>query len=117
MGKNQRTVPAKRKSAVRAKHEKLVPSYEAALDSRTGHWAQRIKPNAAALLAQTLMPCIFVIKNHGANNIMLTAGYAGLMDVPPDAVRATFARDTITVENRGDKSVLIEFEFLPVVKK
>ena len=39
------------------------------------------------------------------------------MDVRAGHVRATYARDTITVENRGEKPVLIEFEFLPIYLK
>jgi hypothetical protein len=47
---------------------------------------------------------------------MLMAQQGDLMDLPPGAVRATYARGTITVENRGGKSVLIEFDFLPIYK-
>jgi hypothetical protein len=80
----------------------------------TGKWTQWIKPKGAALLSQTLGPIYFVIKNCGSNNVMLMAQQGDLMDLPPGAVRATYARGTINVENRGDKSVLIEFQFLPV---
>src|SRR5262245_53959355 len=80
-------------------------------------WTQRIDPKGAALLAQTLMPCHFIIKNHGPNNIRLVAEQGDLMDLPPGAVRATYARGTITVENWGEKSTLIEFEFLPIYTK
>jgi len=39
------------------------------------------------------------------------------MDLPPDVVRATYARGTITVENRSEQSALIEFDFLPIFKR
>jgi hypothetical protein len=76
-------------------------------------WTQRIEPKGAALLAQTLMPSHFVIKNHGPGPVSLVAHDGDLMDLPPGAVRATYARGTITVKNTGEKSVLIEFDFLP----
>jgi hypothetical protein len=80
-------------------------------------WTMRIEPNGAALLSQTLMPSHFVIKNHGSNNVRLVAHQGDLMDLSPGAVRATYAQGTVTVENRGEKSVLIEFEFLPIFRK
>ena len=69
------------------------------------------------MLSQTLGPIHFVIKNHGAYPIWLVAQQGDLMDLSPGAVRATYARGTITVENRGEKWVLIEFEFLPIYLK
>jgi hypothetical protein len=83
----------------------------------TGKWTQWIKPKGAALLSQMLGPVYFVVKNHGSNNVMLNAHYGDLMDLSPGAVRATYARGTITVENRGEKPALIEFEFLPIYLK
>jgi hypothetical protein len=80
-------------------------------------WTQWIKPKGAALLSQTLGHIHFVIKNRGAHTIRLVAQYGDLMDLPPGAVRATYARGTINVENRGDEPVLIEFEFLPLYLK
>ena len=80
-------------------------------------WTQWIEPKGAALLSQTLGPIHFVIKNHGPHPIWLVAQQGDLMDLSPGAVRATYARGTITVENRGEKSVLIEFEFLPIYIK
>ena len=83
----------------------------------TGKWTQLIKPKGAALLSQTLGPIHFVIKNCGSNNVMLMAKQGDLMDLSPGAVRATYARGTINVENRGNEPVLIEFEFLPIYIK
>ena len=83
----------------------------------TGKWTQWINPNGAAFLSQTLGPIHFVIKNHGPHTIRLVAHQGDLMDLPPGAVRATYARGTITVENSGEKPVLIEFEFLPIYLK
>jgi hypothetical protein len=80
-------------------------------------WAQWIEPKGAALLSQMLGPCYFVVKNLGPGNIWLAADYGDLMDVRAGHVRATYARGTITVENRGEEAVLIEFEFLPIYLK
>ena len=77
-------------------------------------WTQWIEPKGAALLSQTLMPCHFVIKNHGPNNIKLLAEQGDLMDLPPGAVRGTYAHGAITAQNMGEKSALIEFDFLPI---
>jgi hypothetical protein len=73
-----------------------------------------IKPKGAALLSQTFMRCHFVIKNHGPNNVLLVAQGADLIELPPGVVRATYAEGTVTVENKGEKSALIEFEVLPL---
>jgi hypothetical protein len=95
-----------------------VPAHNTASDGPSGRfWTQRIAPKGAALLSQTLRPCLFVIKNHGPNGIMLVAQYGDLIDLPPGAVRATYALGTTTVENRGEQPVLIEFEFLPILAK
>jgi len=80
-------------------------------------WTQWIEPREAALLSQMLGPIHFVIKNHGPCNVMLMAHHGDLMELPPGKTRATYARGTITVENRGDKLVLIEFQFLPILIK
>jgi len=80
-------------------------------------WTQLIEPRGAAFLSQMLGPVYFVVKNHGPSSVMLSAHQGDLKEVPPGAVRATYARGTITVENLGDKPVLIEFEFLPIFIK
>ncbi len=79
-----------------------------------GHWSQWIEPKGAALLAQTLMPCHFVVKNHGPESLRLVAQNGDLMDLPSGKVRATYAHRTVTVENRSEKWVLIEFDFVPI---
>jgi hypothetical protein len=112
--KRKRTVPAKRKSAVPAKQEHTVPSREKGC---TGHWNQWIEPKRAALLSQTEGPIYFVVKNRGSNTVMLMEQHGDLMDLAPGAVRATYAYGTINVENRGEKPVLIEFDFLPIHTK
>jgi hypothetical protein len=48
---------------------------------------------------------------------MLMAQHGDLMDLAPGAERATYAYGTINVENRGEKPVLIEFDFLPIHTK
>ncbi len=78
---------------------------------------QWIEPKGTAFLSQMFGPIYFVVKNHAANNVMVNARHAVLMDVSPGAVRATYAYGTITVENRGEKPALIEFEFLPIFVK
>jgi len=80
-------------------------------------WTQWIEPRSAAFLSQMLGPVYFVVKNHGPHNILLAAHHGDLMEIPPGAVRATYARGTITVENRGDKAVRIEFQFLTILLK
>jgi hypothetical protein len=80
-------------------------------------WTQWIEPKGAALLSQTLTPCHFHVKNHGPETVRLVADRGDLMDLPPGKVRATFARGTITVDNRSEKWVLIEVEFLPIYRK
>ncbi len=78
------------------------------------HWTQWIEPKAAALLSQVLGPIYFVVKNHGRNNVILMAQHGDLMGLSPGAVRATYARGTITVESRGENPALIGFEFIPI---
>jgi hypothetical protein len=80
-------------------------------------WTQWIEPRGAALLSETLGPCYFIIKNHGPDGIMLVAQHGDLMDLPPGKVRATYAHGTIRAENRSEKWVLIEFDFLPIFKR
>ena len=48
---------------------------------------------------------------------MLVAQHGDVMDLPPGKVRATYGHGTIRVENRGEKSALIEFDFLPIFKR
>jgi hypothetical protein len=95
-----------------------LATHSAALEGPAGRfWTQRIEPKGAALLSETLGPCYFVIKNHGPEGIRLVAGYGDLMDLPAGKVRATYAQGTIRAENLGEKSVLIEFDFLPIFKR
>jgi hypothetical protein len=100
----------------KSKTGKLADNNRGPEGPRGRFWAQWIEPKGAALLSQTMGPIYFIIKNCGSNNVMLMAQQGDLMDLPPGAVRATYARGTITVENRGGKSVLIEFDFLPIYK-
>jgi hypothetical protein len=79
-----------------------------------GFWTQWIEPKGAALLAQMIGRCRFIIKNHGPDGIVLVAEHGGLMDLPPGKVRATQTYGAVRVENRGEKWVLIEFQFLPI---
>lgn len=100
-----------------SKRKSNVPAHD--LEGSSGRfWTQWIPPKGAALISETLMPCHFVIKNHGSSTIKLVAHHGDLMDLAPGAVRATYAHGIIRVENRDEKSsVLIEFEFLPVYRR
>ena len=48
---------------------------------------------------------------------MLIAHQGDEMDLSPGTVRATYARDTITVKNTGKRRTWIEFEFIPIYLK
>jgi hypothetical protein len=108
----------KLKGNVPTKRKTKLPTHDATFEGRGGRfWTQWIKPKGAALLSQMSGPIYFVIKNCGSNDVFLMAQHGDLMDLPPGAVRATYACGTITVENRGEESALIEFEFLPFYRK
>jgi hypothetical protein len=108
----------KRKGTVPAKQKHVVPSREAALEARTGHWTQWIPPSGVALISERLTSCHVVVKNHGAHTVMLVAQHGDLFDLAPGAVRATYASGIIRVENEDKKSgVLIEFDFYPYFGK
>jgi hypothetical protein len=108
----------RKKMKTTSKNKTKLAGHGGRLEGPTGRfWTMWIEPKGAALLSQTLRPCHFVVKNHGPNNISLVAQYGDLMDLGPGAVRATYARGTVTVENWGEKSALIEFEFLPIYTK
>src|SRR2546423_13654765 len=98
-----------RKSSQKAKKTQVACLGRAPEGHSGRFWTQWIEPKGAALISQTLRPCHFVIKNHGPNSIRLVTEYGDLMDLAPGAVRATYASGTLTVENGGEKSVLIEF--------
>jgi hypothetical protein len=105
------------KNSHKAKQAKSAAHGEGPEGPSGRFWTQWIEPKGAALLSQTLGPIHFVIKNLGAYTIRLVAQYGDQMDLPPGKVRATYAASTITVENKGEKWVLIEFEFYPVYIK
>jgi hypothetical protein len=117
MSQKKTTPVAKQKRAVTAKRKDAVRSPEVAPEGSSGHWTQSIEPNRSAFLSQMLGPVYFFVKNHGSNNVTLMAHYGDLMDLPPGAVRATYAHGTITVENKGERPALIEFEFMPIYLK
>lgn len=90
---------------------------DGAPDGPIGHWTQRITRERPALLSERGVRCYFVVKNHGPDGVYLEADYGDHYDLSPGAVRATYAHGIIRVENRGEKSALIEFEFLPLQSK
>ena len=93
------------KNSRKAKKAKLV-GHGRGPEGPTGRfWTMWIKPRGAALIAERLMPCHFVIKNLGSNNIMLVALQGDKVDVSPGGVRATYAHGLIRVENSGEKPV------------
>ncbi len=69
------------------------------------------------MLAQNLIPAYLMFKNHGSNSLALTSGFGNLFDLPPGAARAVYVRGDVGVENRGEKSAVIEFDFLPIFRK
>jgi hypothetical protein len=109
-----RVKSAKRKVA---KQKRGAPANGGREGPGGGFWTQRIEPKGTAFLSQTLMPCHFVIKNHGSANMRLVAQQGDHMDLPPGAVRATYAHGSITVENPSDEAAHIEFEILPILRK
>jgi hypothetical protein len=113
----EKPMKAKNRHEARKTKPKLA-TRSAALEGPAGRfWTQWIEPKGAALLSETLGPCYFVIKNHGPDGITLVAGQGDLMDLPAGKVRATYAHGTIRAENKNEKSVLIEFDFLPIFKR
>ena len=58
-----------------------------------------------------------MVKNCGLNNIFLVAQNGDYMDLCPGDVRATYVSGELRVENRGEKSVRIEFDFFPLLKR
>jgi hypothetical protein len=102
--KRKGTVPAKRSA---------VPAHDVA----SGHWTQTIEPKRTAFISENLTPVHFVIKNHGPGPVFLVAQGGKLMDLSPDAPHATYAHGIISVENRSEKRVLIEFDFYPIFHK
>jgi hypothetical protein len=104
------------KNTSNAKEGKLA-THAAVLEGRSGSWTQWIEPRGAALLSEMLGPVYFVVKNRGSSNVTLIAHHGDLFDLSPGAVRATYARGIIRVENRSEKPALIEFDFLPIFLK
>jgi hypothetical protein len=87
-------------------------------ESPTGRfWTQWIEPKGVAFLSQTLGPIHFAIKNHGPEHVGLYAEQGVRMDLPAGKAHATYAAGHITVENRSEKWVLIEFDFYPIFRK
>lgn len=101
---------------MRAKQKTKRPGHGAP-DGPIGHWTQRITRERPALLSEQGVRCYFIVKNHGPDGAYLEADYGDHYDLPPGAVRATYAFGIIRVENRGEKSALIEFDFLPLSHK
>jgi len=102
-------------SVAPAKRKRMVTAEDAAFSVGT-HFTEVIPSQGAALLAQTLGHCNFVIKNHGPEGVKLVAQAGDVMDLPAGRVRATHAYGHIRVENDGEKPALIEFDFLPYSK-
>ena len=100
----------------RAKKAKLTGNSRGP-DAPIGHWTQVITRGRPALLSERGVRCYFVVKNHGPDTVLLVAEYGEHFDVPPGAVRATYAHGIIRVEDRGEELAFIEFEFLPLHPK
>lgn len=117
MSQKKTTPIENHKRAVTAKRNDAVQNPGAAPGESGGHWTQSLEPNGSAFLSQMLGPAWFVVKNHGPDRIMLIAHQGDEMDLSPGTVRATYARDTITVKNTGKRRTWIEFEFIPIYLK
>jgi hypothetical protein len=114
---NAKRMAAKPKRSAPAEQKRGAPVNGGGPEGPSGRfWTRRIEPKGAVLLSENLRPCHLVVKNHGAYNILLVAQYGDLMDLAPGDVRATCASGTIGVENKGEESVLIEFEIVPLTK-
>ena len=62
-------------------------------------------------------PCHFHIKNHGPEPVRLFAEQGVRMDLPAGIVHATYAAGAITVENKSETRVLIEFDLFADLPK
>ena len=102
-------------SVAPAKRKRTVTAEDTAFSVGT-HFTEVIPSKGAALLAQTLGHCNFVIKNHGPEGVKLVAQGGEVMDLPAGKVRATHAYGHIRVENNGEKPARVEFDFLPYSK-
>lgn len=101
-----------------SKKARKIAGHSGAPEGPSGRfWTQRIEPKRTAFISENLMPVHFVIKNHGPGPVYLVAEWGKEMDLSPNTVHATYAHGKIWVENRDEKSVLIEFDFLPIFKK
>jgi hypothetical protein len=61
--------------------------------------------------------CYFIVKNHGPAPTYLAAQNGDHYDLAVGEVRVTYAYGVIQVHCRGEKSALIEFDFLPIFLK
>ena len=105
--KRNRTAPAERKSTVTAQHDTKA-------DILGGeHWTITIEPEETIFIAENMAMCQMVIKNHGPEIVRLCAVYGDQLDLWPGKLRVTDAWGKISVENTGNKSVLIEVDFMP----
>jgi hypothetical protein len=102
------TVPTERKRKTRRPAKRRTGN---------GHWTVRVTRNQPALIAEMLRPCHLIIQNHGPATIKLVANDGDLMDLPPGALRATYASGLVRIEVCGTQSALIELEFQPVFVK
>jgi hypothetical protein len=108
--------PTKAHASKTAKKAKLTGNGRGP-DGPIGHWTQLINRARPALLSERGVRCYFVVKNHGPDDVLLVAEHGDHFDLPAGAVRATFAQGIIRVEDKGEKSAFIEFEFLPLQSK
>jgi hypothetical protein len=86
-------------------------------DDPIGHWTQVITRTKPALLAERAVRCYFVVKNHGPDNVFLFTEHGEYFELRAGSVRAAYAHGIIRVEDKAEKSALIEFEFLPLQSK
>jgi hypothetical protein len=86
-------------------------------DDPIGHWTQSITPGNPALLSERGVRCYFVLKNHGPDAVLSVTEHGEHYELAAGKVRAAYAHGIIRVEDRGDKSAFLEFDFLPLQPK
>ena len=104
------------KSATRAR-KAVVQDTAGVPQSASGRfWTQWIEPRKVVLLALRVPRSILIIKNHGPESAQLLAENGDQAVIVPGAVRATYAYGAVTVENKSEKRIMIEFDFSPILR-
>ena len=112
--KPKRTVPAKQYRTAPAERKSTVTAHDTKADILGGaHWTIMVEPEETIFIAENMAMCQMVIKNHGPEIVRLCAAYGDQLDLWPGKLRVTDAWGKVSVENKGNKSALIEVDFMP----